>query len=227
MQPGAYMTRPVGKTASPSWPDVQFESALWLTGKKLVAGVDEAGRGAWAGPVTAGVVILPFDNPKLMNILHGVRDSKLMTARQREHWAGVIRHNAIACCSGWASCEEIDELGIVAATRLAMQRAVQGLRLPVEHLLIDAVHLPALDIPQTSLIKGDMRVLSIAAASVIAKTERDHHMQLLEEIITGYGFARHKGYGTAIHREALTQLGVSAQHRKSYAPIKSLMMEDL
>ncbi|MEI8132799.1 MAG: ribonuclease HII, partial [Leptolinea sp.] len=117
-------------------------------------------------------------------------------------------------------------LGIVPATRLAMQRAVQRLRLPVEHLLIDAVHLPALDIPQTSLIKGDMRVLSIAAASVIAKTERDHYMQLLEEIIPGYGFARHKGYGTAIHREALTQLGVSAQHRKSYAPIKVLLREN-
>ncbi|MEI8133255.1 MAG: hypothetical protein WCG34_12550, partial [Leptolinea sp.] len=103
MQPGACMTRPVGKTATPTWPNLHFESALWLAGKKIIAGVDEAGRGAWAGPVTAGAVILPFDQPELMNILHGVRDSKLMTAHQREHWAGVIRQIAIAFSSGWAN----------------------------------------------------------------------------------------------------------------------------
>jgi ribonuclease HII len=193
----------------------------------MVAGVDEAGRGAWAGPVTAGAVILPFDQPDLLKILYGVRDSKLMTARQREYWSGIIRETAIACSSGWACSEEIDILGILPATRLAMQRAIEGLGLPVDHLLIDAVRLPLLDIAQTSLIKGDTRVLSIAAASVIAKTERDSRMRLMEEEIPGYGFARHKGYGTAYHREALKMFGVSLQHRKSYAPIKELIAGSL
>jgi ribonuclease HII len=155
--------------------------------------------------------------------LKGVRDSKLMTPCQRDMWAEIIRKVAVACSSGWASCEEIDSVGIVPATRLAMQRALEGLGLTVEHLLIDAVRLAVLDIPQTILIKGDARVLSIAAASVIAKTERDCHMRLLEEEIPGYGFARHKGYGTALHRNALAKLGASVQHRKSYAPIKELI----
>jgi ribonuclease HII len=220
------MARQVNKTIFSVWPDVQFESALWLAGKTIVVGIDEAGRGAWAGPVTAGAVVLPCNQPDLLNTLHGIRDSKLMTAYQRDYWADVIRKTGIACSSGWASCEEIDSLGILPATRLAMQRAVEILALPVDHLLIDAVHLPSVDISQTSLIKGDLRVLSIAAASVIAKTERDRCMQLMEEEIPGYGFARHKGYGTVFHREALSQLGVSVQHRKSYAPIKALLMDN-
>ena len=146
-----------------------------------------------------------------------------MTARQREYWSDLIREIAIACSSGWASCDEIDNLGILPATRLAMKRAIEGLGQPVDHLLIDAVRLSAVEIPQTSLIKGDTRVLSIAAASVIAKTERDQHMKLLEEKIPGYGFQFHKGYGTQKHRDALERLGVSPQHRKSYAPIKAMI----
>lgn len=188
-----------------------------------MVGVDEAGRGAWAGPVTAGAVVLPSNRPHLLEELSGVRDSKLMTPMQREYWAKMIRETALAYSSGWATCGEIDALGILPATRLAMQRAIEGLSPRGDHLLIDAVRLPGVTIPQTSLIKGDSIVLSIAAASIIAKTARDSYMQLLEEEIGGYGFSRHKGYGTALHREALAQLGASPQHRQSYAPIKALL----
>jgi ribonuclease HII len=217
------MARHVNSDIFPVKPDILFENTLWLEGKIIVAGVDEAGRGAWAGPVTAGAVVLPNNHPDLLKSLHGVRDSKQMTAKQRHYWAEIIRATCLDCHCGWASCEEIDALGILPATRLAMQRAVQGLELSVDHLLIDAVKLTALTIPQTSLIKGDVRVLSIAAASVLAKTERDKNLQLMDEEIPGYGFARHKGYGTLFHREALLRLGISPQHRKSYAPIKTLI----
>jgi ribonuclease HII len=217
------MARRTAKTIAPAWPDTSFERPLWLSGKKLIAGIDEAGRGAWAGPVTASAVILPFDDPDLNTRLSGVRDSKQMSPAQREKWAVIIRQIALAVNTGWAGFDEIDNLGILPATRLAMQRAVCGLGLPAEYLLIDAVVLSSIDVPQISLIKGDARSLSIAAASIIAKTDRDHHMELLEEEIPGYGFARHKGYGTAIHREALSKNGISSIHRISYAPIKALL----
>jgi ribonuclease HII len=217
-----YMARRV-KTVAPAWPDTVFEGELWQSGKLFVAGIDEAGRGAWAGPVTASAVILPYDDPNLSICLSGVRDSKLMTAGQREKWAKIIRQTALAVSTGWAGFEEIDVLGILPATRLAMQRAVSGLNLTIDHLLVDAVALPAIPVSQTCLIKGDARSLSIAAASIIAKTERDQYMELLEEEFPGYGFYRHKGYGTAFHRESLSLLGVSSLHRKSYAPIKALL----
>lgn len=217
------MARHIAKVTAPAWPDIHFETELWFSGLKYTAGVDEAGRGAWAGPVTAGAVILPPDDPDLSSRLLGVRDSKQMSAGQRGKWANTIRQVALAVSTGWADFDEIDELGILPATRLAMGRAIAGLNCQIDHLLIDAVVLRDIQIPQTSLIKGDARSLSIAAASVIAKTARDHYMELLEERIPGYGFARHKGYGTAFHRESLSKLGVSNVHRKSYAPIKVLL----
>ncbi|HEX7555580.1 MAG TPA: ribonuclease HII, partial [Leptolinea sp.] len=125
------MARPRCKTVAPAWPDIFFERELWQIGKEHIAGLDEAGRGAWAGPVTAAAVILPFNNPDLCKLLSGVRDSKQMSAGQREKWAITIRQIAFACCSGWATCEEIDEIGILPATKLAMQRAVEGLQLTV------------------------------------------------------------------------------------------------
>ncbi len=225
MPPAVCMAPRKSKFIAPAWPDLSFEKELWISGKKYIAGVDEAGRGAWAGPVTAAAVILPFDDFALGDKLAGVRDSKLMSAAQREKWSDEIRNVALAVCSGWADHSEIDELGILPATRLAMRRAIEGLHHSIDHLLIDAVVLPAMDIPQTSLIKGDARSLSIAAASVIAKTSRDHYMELLEEEIPGYGFPRHKGYGTAIHQRSLLELGVSPVHRRSYAPIKALICE--
>lgn len=220
------MARRPGKVIAPAWPDLSFEHDLWHTGKSFIAGVDEAGRGAWAGPVTAAAVILPVDPTGLPESLAGVRDSKLMSAAQRTAWAGRIHECAIAVGVGWADFTEIDTLGIVPATRLAMIRAIQDMNHSVDQLLIDAVKLPALDIPQTSLIKGDARSLSIAAASVIAKTSRDLRMIELEEDYPGYGFARHKGYGTANHQAALIAQGVSAIHRRSYAPIRALLEKE-
>ncbi len=139
-----------------------------------------------------------------------------MTALQREYWAERIRQEAAAWGVGWAEAEEIDLLGIVPATRLAMERAIAQLWLPPQHLLLDAILLPGMDIHQTALIKGDRKVLSIAAASVLAKTARDERMRILNETYPGYGFARHKGYGTCQHQEALARMGLCSIHRKTF-----------
>jgi ribonuclease HII len=199
-------------------PDLRCEFSLWQSGLSLIAGLDEAGRGAWAGPVAAGAVILSPASD-LVERLKGVRDSKQMTARQRASSAERIRAVALAWGVGFASAAEIDQIGIVAATRLAMKRALDSLEIAPEHLLIDALRLPAVDLPQTALIKGDCRVLSIAAASVLAKTERDRWMENLDRQQPGYGFARHKGYGTAAHRAALEVLGPCSQHRHTFRPV--------
>lgn len=196
-------------------PDLGFEKALWQAGVRRVAGIDEAGRGALAGPVAAAAVILPVDD----NILHslaGVRDSKQMTPTQRETWCVHIKRQAAAWGVGFASAEEIDLLGIVPATRLAAVRALEGLSLAPNHLILDYLFLPEIPLPQTSLVKGDQRSLSIAAASVLAKTARDACMVALDQQIPGYGFARHKGYGTVVHCAALESLGPSAIHRRTF-----------
>jgi ribonuclease HII len=206
-------------------PDLSFELPLWAAGTLHLAGLDEAGRGAWAGPVSAGAVILP-QQADLCIQLKGVRDSKQMTPRQRAAWAIKIRCTALAWGVGFASHTEIDALGILPATRLAMQRALAQLALPAQHLLVDAVRLPAVALPQTVLIKGDVRCLSIAAASVLAKTARDELLVDWEEEYPGYGFARHKGYGTAVHRQALQLMGPCPLHRFSFAPIRELISND-
>jgi len=205
-------------------PDLSFELTLWAAGALHLAGLDEAGRGAWAGPVSAGAVILPQDADLCIQ-LKGVRDSKQMTPRQRATWAVKIRRTSLAWGVGFASQTEIDALGILPATRLAMQRALAQLALPPQHLLLDAVRLPAVVLPQTVLIKGDVRCLSIAAASVLAKTARDELLVAWEEEYPGYGFARHKGYGTAAHRQALQVKGPCPLHRFSFAPIRELTKE--
>jgi ribonuclease HII len=203
-------------------PDITFEQALWTGGIKLIAGVDEAGRGAWAGPVAAGAVILP-QRPDLAERLAGVRDSKQMTALQRSYWAEIIHELACAWGIGFSSAEEIDALGILPATRLAMQRAIEKLAHAPQHLLVDAVRLPQVTLPQQALIKGDVHVLSIAAASVLAKTARDALMVELDASFPGYSLARHKGYGTAAHRAAVQRLGPCPIHRRSYAPIRAYL----
>lgn len=203
----------------PRQPDLSLEMPLWAAGLGRVGGLDEAGRGAWAGPVSAAVVILPPDEGCLRQ-LSGVRDSKLMTARQRCVWAEQIRTCAVGWAVGLASAAEIDALGIVPATRLAMLRALQALAMDPEHLLIDALRLPDVPQPQTSIIKGDRRSLSIAAASVLAKTGRDAWMVELDAQFPLYGFAAHKGYGTARHQQALQQQGPCSQHRRSFAPLR-------
>jgi ribonuclease HII len=220
---------PVPACARPSSPGLILEHHLRSLGHRLIAGIDEAGRGAWAGPVVAAAVILPLDCPDLLTLLQGVNDSKKLTARQREQAGPTIEDLAVAAAVGAASAAEIDRLGIVPATRLAMQRAVARLNPPPKALLIDAVDLTALvPLPQHSLFYGDAISLSIAAASILAKLSRDRRMTALETHYPGYGFARHKGYGTAVHQAALARLGVSEIHRQSFAPVKArLAKEDL
>ena len=199
----------------PPLPDLSFEQALWSAGVQRIAGIDEAGRGALAGPVAAAAVILP-DNIAVMTALAGVDDSKQMTPAQREMLAPRIREIALAWAIGLATSIEIDSFGILPATHLAVQRAIASLALLPEHLLLDCLLLPESPLPQTSLIKGDCRSLSIAAASVLAKTTRDALMRDLDKQFPGYGLAAHKGYGTTRHRAVMACLGLSAIHRYSF-----------
>jgi ribonuclease HII len=198
-------------------PDLSFEHKLWQSGLTYIAGMDEAGRGALAGPVAVGAVILP-NQPRLSSTLSGVRDSKQMTPLARERLAPRIKESALTWSVGFASSDEIDSLGIVPATRLAALRAIESLSLFPSYLLTDfRLELPELDIPQTSLVKGDVKCLSIAAASVLAKTARDALMRDLDLQYPGYGLGKHKGYGTPFHRLAMKRLGYSAIHRKSFS----------
>jgi ribonuclease HII len=205
----------------PASPNLAWERPLWDAGLRSVAGLDEAGRGAWAGPVCAGAVILPADESILAR-LAGVRDSKQMTPSARDFWAEEIQRAAAAWGVGFSASTEIDQMGIAPATRLAMQRALQALCIPPQHLLIDAVILHECRLPQTSLIKGDARSLSIAAASVLAKTARDARMVELDALYPQYAFVNHKGYGTSGHAAALKAAGPCPEHRFCYAPIKAL-----
>jgi ribonuclease HII len=206
------------------FPDLQFEMEQWQAGKQYIAGIDEAGRGAWCGPIAAAAVILPADE-QILERLKGVRDSKLMSAKQRKVWADHIREQALCWQVGMAGHEEIDALGIVPATRLAMQRAIEGLQFRPDYLLIDAVKLPKIEIEQTSMIKGDQKSLSIAAASILAKTSRDDLLAELAKTYPVYGFERHKGYGTRLHQMNLKKWGTCEIHRKTFAPIKLILEE--
>ena len=198
-------------------PDTFFESQLWNSGLLYVAGLDEAGRGALAGPVAVGAVILPNDPTFLSHALAGVRDSKQMTPLERETLAPRIREVALTWSVAFASAEEIDALGIVHATRLAALRALNGLSISPQYLLTDfRLELPQLDISQTALVRGDALCLSIAAASVLAKTTRDKLMCELDTHYQGYGLRKHKGYGTQAHRLAMKRLGISPIHRKTF-----------
>lgn len=203
-------------------PTLEREQGLRHEGYTRIAGIDEAGRGAWAGPVIAAAVILP-DDPGLALLLRGVNDSKKLTPRQRETWRPVIERVALAWAIGSASHYEIDGAGILEATRLAMMRAVAQLAPPPDALLIDAVRLPGLSLCQRAFNYADAISLSVAAASILAKTERDAQMRELDRAMPGYRFAVHKGYGTQAHRLALRDMGVSPVHRRSYAPIKALL----
>lgn len=196
-----------------NFPTLEFERKLWKNGYTCIAGIDEAGRGAWAGPVCAAAVILPND-PHLPRILNRVRDSKQMTPLARETWAPHIKDAALAWGVGFTSAEDIDTLGIVPATKLAARRAFENL-LP-DYLITDYLIFPEIFLPQTALVKGDQRSLSVAAASVLAKTARDALFLEMNEKYPGYGFARHKGYGTPQHQEAIRQMGLCEIHRKSF-----------
>jgi len=212
------MTSPIRRR----YPNLDKERRLLRNGFFRVAGLDEAGRGAWAGPLAAGAVILPLHLPSLRTELAAVRDSKLMTPLQRKAAAVRIRSIATAWSVGSASAEEVDLLGPLQATRLAMLRAIHELPADPDHLLIDHLILPGSPLPQTAVTHGDLLCLSIAAASVLAKTWRDEQMVALERIYQGYGFARHKGYGTRQHAESLFRLGACPEHRQSYAPLQRI-----
>jgi ribonuclease HII len=206
---------PFDRSLVPVEPDLSFELALWDAGLTAVAGIDEAGRGALAGPVSAAAVILPAD-PSIGSCLKGVRDSKQLTPDQREAAREKILQFAAAWGVGYATNEEIDQIGILPATRLAACRALEALSIIPAHILLDYLFLPEITLPQTALIKGDCRSLSIAAASILAKTGRDAVLRELELTYPGYGFAAHKGYGTVAHRSALQRLGVCPVHRLSF-----------
>jgi len=193
---------------------VAYEKQLWRRGFEYVAGVDEAGAGPLAGPVVAAAVILPRRAR-----ITGIDDSKKLSARQRERLALQIRAEALAFAVGACSPDEIDRLNILQASREAMRRAVAGLNLQPQHLLVDAREVPGVTIAQTSLIKGDACSQSIAAASILAKVERDHMMLDYSLQYPGYGFERHAGYGTAAHMTALRRLGPSPIHRMSFSPV--------
>jgi ribonuclease HII len=198
-------------------PTLNFEQSLWQSGLHRVAGMDEAGRGAMAGPVAVGAVILP-PSPHLGRTLAGVRDSKQMTRPQRETWAARIKSVALAWRVDFSSAEEIDQLGIVCATRLAATRALENLSILPDYLLLDfRLELPESPLPQTAIVKGDQISLSIAAASVLAKTSRDALMCGMDAQYPGYGLEQNKGYGTQTHRSAMVRLGYSYVHRKSFS----------
>ncbi|MBN2086087.1 MAG: ribonuclease HII [Anaerolineales bacterium] len=204
-------------------PTLNRERRLLRRGCTLIAGLDEAGRGAWAGPLSAGAVILPLRLPGLRAVLSGIRDSKQMTPRQRTLAAGVIRSVAVAWAVGSATAAEVDRIGPLRATHLAMRRAVDGLTSVPDHLLIDYLRLPGITLPQTAITHGDALSLSIAAASILAKTWRDELMTAMDARYPGYGFAAHKGYGTSGHSDGLARLGACPEHRRSYAPVRRVL----
>lgn len=215
------------KTAS-----LQHERQYSIYGCRNIVGIDEAGRGAWAGPVAAGAVCLPLERKSLLTDLAGVRDSKQMTPRQRTRLVENIKATALAWGIGSATNTEIDTLGIVPATKLAMARALEQLGTQFPDLTPNCLFLDSMPWPEAplqcrlvSILHGDQHSLSIAAASVLAKTWRDEVMIDLEKQHPGYELGVHKGYGTAKHQAALKSLGVCEIHRVSYKPVREVMQE--
>jgi ribonuclease HII len=197
-------------------PSLRHERALQRGGYTHVAGIDEAGRGAWAGPVVAAAVIL---NPAKVQNLRRVNDSKQLTPRRRETLFPLIQEACVAWGIGQAGAAEIDALGIVPATRLAMRRAIARLSPSPDALIIDALPLPDVRLPQRAFNFADSISLSVAAASILAKVARDRWMVELAAAFPGYGFERHKGYGTQAHQAALRALGACTAHRKTFRPV--------
>lgn len=181
----------------------------------LICGVDEAGRGPLAGPVSAAAVILDPARP-----IAGLADSKKLSEKQRDRLAPVIREQALAWCVAYAAPREIDELNILQATLLAMKRAVQGLSVRPQQVLVDGLYCPETGIPSVAIVKGDSKVAAISAASILAKTARDEIMLRMHERYPQYGFDAHKGYPTAVHLAALRTHGVLDIHRLSFKPVR-------
>jgi len=197
--------------------DWQPSSIAWSPGM-LLAGVDEVGRGPLVGAVVAAAVVLDPAFP-----IVGLADSKKLSARRRHVLAQLVRERALGWSLGRAEPSEIDEMNILHASLLAMQRAIGGLSCRVGGVLIDGNRLPALDMPAEAIVKGDARVPAISAAAIIAKVARDEEMVLLHQQYPDYGFDRHKGYPTAEHLDALKRLGPLSEHRRSFAPVAALL----
>lgn len=191
---------------------------VWDAPAALIAGVDEAGRGPLAGPVVAAAVILDDLNP-----IKGLADSKKLTALKRDKLYDEIRAKALCCSIAEASVEEIDALNILQATMLAMRRAVEGLRLKPNKVLVDGNRLPVLDVLAEAIVKGDSKVQAISAASILAKVTRDRWCEQIDHDYPAYGFAKHKGYGTEAHMQALKTHGATPWHRKSFAPVAEVL----
>lgn len=199
----------------------KYENELYDKGINYIGGVDEVGRGPLIGPVVTACVVLPKDF-----VLEGLNDSKQLSEKKRDIFYEYIREHAIACEVGIIGPEKIDEVNIYEATKLAMKQAIDKVcdKVSLEHVLIDAMPLD-LDIPSTSIIKGDAKSISIAAASVIAKVTRDRMMYELDKKFPQYGFGSHKGYPTKKHIEAINKYGLIDGYRKSYGPVKKLLEE--
>jgi ribonuclease HII len=198
---------------------------LWLAGEQgvlLLAGVDEVGRGPLVGAVVTAAVILDPARP-----IAGLADSKKLTEKRREQLALEIRDKALAWSLGRCDRHEIDELNILRATMLAMQRAVNGLKVAPQHVMVDGNRCPRFSCPATAVVKGDALVPAISAASILAKVARDAEMQLLHASYPQYGFDRHKGYPTAAHMAALNEFGPINEHRRSFAPVRDALAKRL
>lgn len=191
---------------------------LYLNLAGRIAGVDEVGRGPLAGAVVTAAVILDPDNP-----VKGLDDSKKLTEKKRAMLSVEIKEKALCYCIARAEHGEIDELNIFHATLLAMKRAVEGLTVSPDKVLVDGKFCPDISLACEAVIKGDSRVAAISAASILAKVSRDNEMIVLEETYPGYGFAKHKGYPTKLHVEALQKLGICPIHRKSYKPVQKIL----
>ena len=207
-------------------PDLALEAAFHAGGFRLVAGVDEAGRGPLAGPVAAAAVILPPRLSGSEDWLGAIDDSKRLTEKGRERAADLIRANALAWAVKQIGSAEIDRIGISQAVRRAMMAAVSALQPAPDALLLDWVPIKECQLPFQTVVKGDAKSLSIAAASILAKVERDRRMRQADSQYPGYGFARHKGYATAQHIRCLSELGPTPIHRRSFNPLRQGQLLD-
>ena len=202
-------------------PSFGEEKILEAQGYRYIAGIDEAGRGALAGPVVAAAVILPMN--KNLPFITQVRDSKKLTPLKRVSLFHYIHESAVSLGIGMAGLDIIDTLGIVEATRLAMKSAVEQLSPPADYMLVDYMRLPEMNLPQKGITHGDDLSYSIACASIVAKVSRDRLMMKLDEEYSGYGLANHKGYGTREHVECLRRLGPCPIHRKTFSPVREMV----
>ena len=196
----------------------KYEALARSNGYRLAAGGDEAGRGPWAGPVCAAMVILPEDCR-----IEGLDDSKKLSRARRRALFAEITARSLSYGIGWASVEEIDRCNILEATRLAFNRAFDQLKPAPDYLLLDYIKLPWLRLPHQAFAKGESISASVAAASILAKEARDLHMENLAREYPGYGFEKHMGYGTSAHQQALQQFGPCNEHRRSFKPVKALL----